>query len=171
MTTLTVWKFDTVDGAEKALNKLLELQKEYLVEVVDAATVKWPAGRKKPITKQLVSTTEAGALDGAFWGMLFGFLFFMPFIGAAMGSVVGALSGHFADYGIDDGFIKKVRSEISEGKSGLFLLTGKVTPDKVQEAFKGMEHGELIRSNLSADQENKLREDYSSTAAKAGAAV
>jgi uncharacterized membrane protein len=171
MTTLTVWKFDTVDGAEKALNKLMELQKEFLVEVVDAATVKWPAGSKKPITRQLVPTTEMGALDGAFWGMLFGFLFFMPIMGAALGTVVGALAGHFKDYGIDDDFIKKVRSQVSEGKSALFLLTGRVTPDKVQEAFKGMERAELIQSSLSAEQEKKLRQDYSPSEAKAGAAV
>lgn len=171
MTTLTVWKFESVDGAEKALAKLLELQKQYLVEVVDAATVKWPSGAKKPVTRQLLDTTAAGALDGAFWGMLFGLLFFMPFMGAAMGTLLGAMAGHFEDYGIDDGFIKKVRSQVSEGKSALFLLTARVTSDKVAEAFKGMEHGELIQSNLTAEQEAKLRQDYANTEVRAGAAV
>lgn len=169
MATLTVWKFDTVDGAEKALEKLLELQKQYLVEVIDAATVKWPAGSKKPVTRQLVPMTAMGAVDGAFWGMLFGLLFFMPIMGAAMGSLVGALSGHFADYGIDDEFIKKVRAQVSEGKSALFLLTGRVTPDKVRDAFKNMEKGVLIESNLTAEQEHKLLQDYSSTQVQAGA--
>ncbi|MBZ0187160.1 MAG: DUF1269 domain-containing protein [Candidatus Obscuribacterales bacterium] len=171
MTTLTVWKFDTTDGATKALNKLGELQKESLVEVVDAAVVTWRPGHKKPSTHQLVPTISIGALDGAFWGMLFGFLFFMPLIGAAMGTLIGGLSGHFADYGINDEFIKKVRGEITEGKSALFLLTGRVTEDKVLEAFKGMEKGELIKSNLTNEQEKKLRQDYSAEPAKAGIAV
>jgi uncharacterized membrane protein len=171
MTTLTVWKFDTVDGAEKALNKLMELQKQYLVEVIDAATVTWPSGTKKPTTRQLLPTTAIGAVDGAFWGMLFGFLFFMPLAGAAMGSLIGALSGHFADYGINDQFIKEVRAQVTEGKSALFLMTGKVTEDKVHEAFKGMEKGQLIQSNLSNEQEKKLREDFCATPAKTGAAV
>ena len=70
MTNLTVWKFDTVDGAEKALSKLIELQKQNLIEVIDAATVTWPTGRKKPTTRQLVPTTAISSLDGAFWGML-----------------------------------------------------------------------------------------------------
>ena len=87
MTTLTVWRFDTVDGADAALAKLIELQKQALVEVLDAAVVKWPAGSKKPNTRQLVPTTELGALDGAFWGMLFGFLFFMPIVGAITGGL------------------------------------------------------------------------------------
>jgi uncharacterized membrane protein len=171
MTTLTVWKFDTVDGADKALAKLLELQKELLVQVVDAAVVTWAPGHKKPTTRQLVPTTALGALDGAFWGMLFGFLFFMPIVGAAVGSLIGGLSGHFADYGIDDEFINKVRSEVTEGKSALFLMTGKVTEDKVVEAFKGMEKGELIRSSLTHEQEKKLREDFTAAPSKETASV
>ncbi len=171
MSTLTVWKFDTVDGANKALQKLLELQKELLVEVVDAAVVTWAPGHKKPTTRQLVPTTALGALDGAFWGMLFGFLFFMPLVGAAVGSLIGGLSGHFADYGIDDEFINKVRSEVTEGKSALFLLTGKVTEDKVVEAFKGMEKGELIRSSLTHEQEQKLRADFTAAPHKEPAQV
>ncbi len=171
MTTLTVWKFDTVDGADKALVKLMELQKQLLVEVVDAATVTWTPGHKKPTTHQLVPTTALGALDGAFWGMLFGFLFFMPMVGAAVGSLIGGLSGHFADYGINDEFINKIRAEITEGKSALFLMTGKVTEDKVAEAFKGMEKGELIRSSLTHEQEKKLREDFTAVPAKEAAAV
>ncbi|MBS2005036.1 MAG: DUF1269 domain-containing protein [Candidatus Obscuribacterales bacterium] len=171
MTTLTVWKYDTVDGADKALAKLLELQKELLVEVVDAATVTWAPGHKKPTTRQLVPTTALGALDGAFWGMLFGFLFFMPLVGAAVGSLIGGLSGHFADYGIDDEFIKKVRTQVTEGKSALFLLTGKVTEDKVAEAFKDMEKGELIKSSLTHEQEEKLRADFCAVPAKQAAKV
>lgn len=171
MTTLTVWKFDTVDGADKALAKLSELQKQLLVEVVDAAVVSWTPGHKKPSTRQLVPTTALGAIDGAFWGMLFGFLFFMPLVGAAMGSLIGGLTGHFADYGINDEFINKIRAEITEGKSALFLMTGKVTEDKVAEAFKGMEKGELIRSSLTHEQEKKLREDFSAAPSKEAATV
>ncbi|HEY9715891.1 MAG TPA: DUF1269 domain-containing protein [Trichormus sp.] len=171
MTTLTVWRFDTVDGADAALAKLIELQKQALVEVLDAAVVKWPAGSKKPNTRQLVPTTELGALDGAFWGMLFGFLFFMPLVGAAMGTLVGGLAGHFSDYGINDDFIKNVRTQITEGKSGLFLLTGRVTADKVHDAFQGMQKADLIQSNLTAEQEAKLRADYSGVEVKTGATV
>jgi uncharacterized membrane protein len=88
-----------------------------------------------------------------------------------MGSLIGGLTGHFADYGINDEFINKVRAEITEGKSALFLMTGKVTEDKVVEAFKGMEKGELIKSSLTHEQENKLREDFSAAPAKEAAAV
>jgi len=51
MTTLTVWKFDTAEGAQAALEKLGELSKLQLIQVQDAAVVSWPAGKKSPKTR------------------------------------------------------------------------------------------------------------------------
>jgi uncharacterized membrane protein len=160
MSTLTVWKFNNADGAESALNKLQDLQKQELVQVLDAAVVTWPQGRNKPRTYQAMNTVGIGALGGAFWGMLFGLIFLVPLFGMILGATAGALSGKFTDYGINDDFIKQVRDNVTEGTSALFLLTGKVTVDKVGDAFAPEERGELIRSNLSTEQEAKLREDF-----------
>jgi uncharacterized membrane protein len=161
MATLTVWKFGAPEGAQKALDLLPDLSKQRLIEVVDAATVSWPAGAKRPTTRHLHNLTGAGALDGAFWGMLLGWIFFVPFFGMAVGALTGALSGHFADYGIGRDFIENVRSKVTPGTSALFLLTGQVTVDKVAAAAKqaGL-HGELIQSNLSSAEEAKLKEAY-----------
>lgn len=160
MTTLTVWKFHTADGADKAMAKLAELQKQELIEIEDAAIVSWPEGRKKPKTRQAVDLTTTGAIDGAFWGMLFGFIFLMPVVGMVLGAALGAMSGSFSDYGINDDFIKDVKAKVTEGTSALFLLTGKVTLDKVEAAFSPDERGELIQSNLSTEQEAKLKEHF-----------
>ncbi|MFB2891776.1 DUF1269 domain-containing protein [Aerosakkonemataceae cyanobacterium BLCC-F50] len=160
MTTLTVWKFHTADGADKAMAKLVELQKQELIEIEDAAIVSWPQGRKKPKTRQAADLVSTGAVDGAFWGMLFGFIFLMPIVGMALGAALGALSGSFSDYGINDDFIKDVKAKVTEGTSALFLLTGKVTIDKVEAAFSPDEKGELIQSNLSVEQEAKLKEHF-----------
>jgi uncharacterized membrane protein len=160
MSTLTVWKFSSVDGADTALSKLQDLQKQQLIQVLDAAVVSWPTGRKRPKTYQAMDTVGAGALGGAFWGMLFGLLFFVPILGLVVGATAGALSGKFTDYGINDDFIKELRSKVTEGTSALFLLTGQVTLDKVEAAFTADEKGELLQSNLSAEQEAKLREDF-----------
>ncbi len=160
MASLTVWKYSTPEGAGQALTKLGELSKQQLISVQDAAIVSWPVGSKKPKTHQMASTTGAGALGGAFWGMLFGLLFFVPFLGLAIGAAMGAMAGHFSDYGIDDNFIKSVRTEVTEGTSALFLLSSDAVLDKVNAAFEGMEKGTLIKSNLSAEQEAKLLEDF-----------
>ncbi len=160
MASLTVWKYSTPEGADLALAKLAELSKQQLISIQDAAVVSWPPGSKKPKTRQTSSTTGTGALGGAFWGMLFGLLFFVPFFGMAVGAAMGALAGHFADYGIDDNFIKSVREQVTEGTSALFLLSSDGVLDKISAAFEGMDKGELIKSNLSAEQEAKLHEDF-----------
>ena len=93
---------------------------------------------------------------GAFWGMLFGLIFFVPFFGLAVGAAMGALSGKFADYGIDDNFIKQTRDKVTEGTSALFLLTSGAVMDKLAEAVKGQKF-EIISTNLTKEQEDQLR--------------
>jgi uncharacterized membrane protein len=159
MASLTVWKFDTADGADQALTKVESLSKQQLITVQDAAVVSWPQGKKKPKTRQAANLAGLGALQGAFWGMLFGLLFFIPLFGLAVGAAMGALAGHFTDYGIDDDFIKEVQDKVTEGTSALFLLSADATVDKVSEAFEGTKM-ELIRSNLTAEEEAKLKEAF-----------
>ena len=160
MATLTVWKFSTPEGAEEVLAKLTQLQKERLIEIKDAATVSWAVGKKKPKTKQAVNLAGLGALDGAFWGLLFGLIFFCPIFGIAVGASMGALSGSLGDYGINDNFINDVKSKVTEGTSALFLFTGDVTIDKVEDALGGIT-AELIQSNLTHEEETKLKEHFS----------
>jgi uncharacterized membrane protein len=160
--SLVVLKFDTPTGADQALGIAQGLQKQQLLELLDAAIVTWPTGKKKPKTRHLGDMTAAGAWYGAFWGMLFGLLFFMPFFGAAWGAALGAISGHFADCGIGRDFIEQVRGKVREGTSALFLLLGQVTTDRVVEAFKAAPKFEIIASNLSHEQEEKLKEAFAS---------
>src|SRR6478672_3981058 len=159
MGTLTVWKFDTAAGADGALDLLQRLQKEELLRVNDAATVYWQEGRKKPKTEQLHNMTGAGALGGSFWGLLFGLIFFVPLLGLAVGAAMGALAGSMSDVGIDDDFIKRVRENVTPGTSALFVMTSNVVADKVLDRLK--ETGAtLISTNLSTEQEAKLREAF-----------
>ncbi|MGB9632575.1 MAG: DUF1269 domain-containing protein [Chloroflexaceae bacterium] len=160
MATLSVLKFNSVDGADQALNLLESLQKQQLIQVIDAAVVSWPADKKKPKTRQLYPTAGAGALSGAFWGMLFGLLFLIPFLGMAIGAAMGALTGRFADYGIDDRFIKSVREKVTPGTSALFLISQAAVTDKVIEAMKSLPPFEIIQTNLSQEQEEQLRAEF-----------
>ena len=147
------------EAAGLAVSTLEGLAKQQLITVVDAATVSWPSGAKKPKTRQLHSLTGAGALGGAFWGMLFGLLFFVPLLGMAVGAAMGALTGSLSDVGIDDDFIKRARDEITPGTSALFLMSSGAVVDKVRDAFRGQQ-AELVSTNLSDDQERKLREVF-----------
>ncbi|GIG27238.1 DUF1269 domain-containing protein [Cellulomonas denverensis] len=162
MATLSVWKFTTPDGATRAESALEALQKQELIQVHDAATVSWEPGKKKPKTRQANNLTAAGALGGTFWGLLFGMLFFIPLLGAAVGAAAGALGGALTDVGIDDDFIASVRSKVTPGTSALFVLTSGAVPDRVLPALReqGIE-AELIQTNLSAEEEQRLREALS----------
>lgn len=160
MATLSVFKFGTPEGAEKALDSLMDLQKEQLIVVQDAAVVSWPEGKKKPKTRQQHSMAAAGAFGGAFWGTLFGLLFFMPLMGMAMGAVIGGLTGKMQDYGIDDTFIDKVKSQVKPGTSALFVLSSREVGDKVVEEMKKWPEFEIISTNLTSEQEEKLRAEF-----------
>ena len=45
MATLTVWKFDSPERADEIRNDVLNLQKQELITVHDAATVSWSRQR------------------------------------------------------------------------------------------------------------------------------
>lgn len=160
MATLTVWKFDDPAAAGDTVKVLEALAKQELITVHDAATVSWPVGATKPKTRQLRSLTGAGAVGGMFWGMLFGLIFLMPLLGAAIGAATGALSGKLSDVGIDDDFIKRARAEIKPGTSALFLLSSDAVVDKVKDEFANTPMT-LMETNLSNEQEEKLREVFS----------
>ena len=159
MATLTVWKFPTATGANDAVATLQSLQKQQLITLHDAATVSWPADRKRPKTRQLNDLTGAGALGGSFWGLLFGLLFFVPLLGMAVGAAAGAIGGALSDVGIDDDFIDTVRARVQPGSSALFVLSSGAVVDRVHEAFVGQD-AELLQTNLSGEEEARLRETF-----------
>ena len=160
MATLSVWQFDTAEGAARAQKTLVDLSKQELITLHDAAVVSWPADKRRPKTEQAANLTGAGALGGSFWGLLFGLIFFVPLLGMAVGAAVGALNGSLRDVGIDDDFIRSVQDEVKPGTSALFVMSSDAVADKVREAFVG-QHRRLLTTNLSNDQEDALRRAFS----------
>jgi uncharacterized membrane protein len=159
MSTLTATKFPTPQGADDALDTLQKLQSQQLIQILDAAVVSWEVGRKRPKTRELRNLTGVGALGGGFWGLLFGLIFFIPILGLAVGAAAGALMGSLGDAGISKEFVEDVRQKVTPGTSALFLLSANAVLDRVSEEFKGS-GAELISTNLSAEQEQKLRDAF-----------
>jgi uncharacterized membrane protein len=62
MATLSVLKFDDPYGADRVLLALQGLQERQMITLEDAAVLSWPQRTKKPTTRQLHSTSGAGAL-------------------------------------------------------------------------------------------------------------
>jgi len=159
MSELIVLAFKDEATAAAAKAELFSLQKQQLITLADAALVTRRENGKVKV-KQANDLVGAGALGGAFWGMLIGLLFFMPWLGLAIGAISGALAGKLSDVGIDDNFIKEVGATIEPNHSALFLMVTSMTEDKVFEALT-QHKATLLRTNLSAEDEAKLREAFS----------
>ena len=160
MSTLIAIVYPTEAKAEEVRQTLLDLQKEYVIRLGDAViATRTEAGKVK--LNQLMNTTATGAVSGSFWGLLIGVVFLNPLIGVAVGTASGALGGALTDVGINDAFIKQTREKVTEGTSALFLLSANAVPDRIAEEFKHLPEYELIASNLSNEQEAKLKEVFS----------
>ena len=156
MAELVVIAFPNEAQAEAVRQKLLTMQKEYLIELGDAViAVKDDQGRIK--LNQLLNTTAVGAVSGSFWGSLIGLIFLMPLTGAAIGAASGAISGKLTDIGINDKWMKDVAAAIQPETAALFLLIRKVTADKVLEGLKG-EGGTVMKTSLDYTKEAALQE-------------
>jgi uncharacterized membrane protein len=155
MSDLVEIVFPTEKKAEEVRQKLLGMQKEYLIELGDAViAVKDAKGRVK--LNQLINTTAAGAVSGTFWGTLIGLIFLMPLAGAAIGAASGAIGGALTDAGLNDKWMKEAAAAIKPGEAALFLLVRKVTGDKVLEGLKG-EGGRVMRTSLDHTKEAALQ--------------
>ena len=156
MSDLVFIAFPSEQKAEEVREKVLEMQKEYLIELGDAVVaVKDDKGRIK--LNQLMNTTAAGAVSGALWGTLIGLIFLNPLLGTAIGAASGALGGSLTDVGINDQFMKDAASALQPGTAGLFLLVRKMTTDKVLADLKGL-GGTVMRTSFDETKEAALRE-------------
>jgi uncharacterized membrane protein len=160
MASLTVWRFDSPDGAARAAALLEELVRTDTLVLHDAAIVEWESKRRKPRTRQLSSPALTAALGGGFWGLLFGLVFFVPLLGAAVGSAGGSVAGALDDVGIDDHFINRIRDQVTPGTSALFVLSSHEAADQVHAAFADGPRAELTITDLDKAQEAALREVF-----------
>ena len=155
MSELIAIAFPTEAKAEEVRQKLLAMQKEYLIELDDAVVaVKDSEGQIK--LHQAINTTAVGAVSGAFWGSLIGLIFLMPLAGAALGAASGTLSGYLTDLGINDEWMKETAAAVQPGTAALFVLVRKVTGDKVLDRLKG-EGGTVLKTSLDHTKEAALQ--------------
>ncbi len=155
MSELIAIAFPTEAKAEEVRQRLMAMQKEYLIELDDAVVaVKDSEGQIK--LHQAINTTAVGVVSGAFWGSLIGLIFLMPLAGAALGAASGTLSGYLTDLGINDDWMKETAAAVQPGTAALFVLVRKVTGDKVLDRLKG-EGGTVLKTSLDHTKEAALQ--------------
>ena len=169
MSDLVFIAFPTEQKAEEVRQKILAMQREYLIELGDAVVVvKDQAGQIK--LNQLINLTTTGAASGALWGTLIGFIFMAPLLGTALGAASGALGGKLTDVGINDQFMKDAAGALQPGTAGLFLLIRKMTTERVLADLEGI-GGTVMRTSFDEKKENELREALAGHAALEAKAV
>ncbi|TWD79120.1 putative membrane protein [Kribbella amoyensis] len=159
MTTFTVWKFEDPLAAERAVGVLKDAQSDGLVKILDHAVVSWPRGEPKPTTHQAHEETWRGTGWGAFWGLLLGSLFLVPVIGGVAGAAIGAISKATEGVGITKEQLERIRTQVTEGTSALFVVTDQGDLDRLGERFHGMA-SKLIATNLTDAERQELLETF-----------
>jgi uncharacterized membrane protein len=159
MTTITVWKFDDPAGAERAESVLETAAGDGLVQIIDHAVVTWPVGESRPTTKHSHDEKKRAAGWGALWGVLAGALFLVPVVGGVVGAAIGALSKATDGTGITKGDLERIRKEVVEGTSALFLVTEAGELDRLGERFTGVDK-KLISTNLTEAERETLLETF-----------
>mgnify|MGYP006301134333 FL=1 len=156
MADLIAIGFDDQETAFQLRSKLVQLQKEYLIQMEDAVVVTRDDNDKVKL-HQATNLTAAGAAGGSFWGLLVGILFLNPLLGVAVGAGTGAVAGALSDIGINDKFMKELGSTLDRGGAAVFILVRKVSSDRVLdrlEEYRGK--GKVIQTSLSKDDEASL---------------
>ena len=160
MSTLSVWKFATTDGAGRAGQSLRDAPRRARENVHDVASASWPRGARKPTTRLMSDLASEEALGDAFFGVLFGLVFFSPLIGAAVGSARGALSGSLGDFGIDDTFVNRIRDTVTPGTSALFVLGCDTVVGELRDLLRADPAVKVMVTRISARQEDALRQVF-----------
>lgn len=155
MATLVAIAYPDKERAMEVRSVLGRLQKQYLVDLVDAVVVTRDEKGKVHLD-QSVPLTGITAVNGALWGMLIGLLFFSPIVGAAIGAASGAIAGKLSDYGIDDNFMRELAKNFKENSSALFVLARGGVPDRVLPEIAKF-GGTVIQTSLPPETEEQLR--------------
>ena len=159
MTTFTVWKYDDPEGAAHAESILKDAERDGLVKIVDHAVMTWPKGEDKPEVHHKHDDPKRGAAWGALWGILAGALFTIPIVGGIAGVALGALAKSTEGTGITKDDLARIRTQITEGTSALFIVSEEGDLDRLGERFHGVSHN-LITTNLTEAERETLMETF-----------
>jgi uncharacterized membrane protein len=120
---LTVWTFQAVDGARRALEHLRGEER-----IDGAAVISWTPGWNEPETREFYSV-DSTVRTKRFWSE-----FFQPVFYAREQT-----SEFFVELGVDDELLAEVRDALTPGTSSLLLLTSGVASDDLETALHGFD--------------------------------
>ena len=129
----TAWRFSGTEGADAAVLRLKQLDSQELMDVQDVAVLRWPQYASAPQVQEHV-TDE--------------------------GNKASSLAKRIRKAGIDGAMLQSVKDDMQLGTSAVVVLSVDAAIESVAKAFEGQAM-ELIRSDLSVQQEDALRAAFS----------
>jgi uncharacterized membrane protein len=157
MSDLIVIGYPDEKTADKVWEELVRLERDYLVDLEDAAIIRRDQKGKLHVTTPAHHAVAWGTLSGMFWGVLIGLLFLFPLapvVGVA-GGIMGAALGSAENLGIKGDFKQRVQDMIRPGTSAILVILRKATYDKFVEALRPY-GGTILQTSLSHDAEQQL---------------
>ena len=140
MSALTAWRFTGTEGADNAVLRLKQLDAQELIDLEDVAVIRWPQYAGQPAAQEHV-TDEGGK--------------------------VSAMARKLRKSVIDSSMVESVKGDMTPGTSALVLLTSGAVIDTIAAAFRGQPM-ELIRSDLSVQQQDQVRAAFGDPPPAAG---
>ena len=161
MANVTVWKFDSPGGAASAAARLETLAIEGAGQIVDGAVIEWAESQRKARLTPFRHRSAKGAFGRKFWRWVFDALFAAPTSTDVCASAPASITEPLAQASIDDESIRRLRVEMTQGSSLLFLVAERADLDRTLEAFGGASrYLRLVHSNLSQEQEAHLEATF-----------
>ena len=157
MSELIIIGYDDHAVAEAAQARVLQLQKDFVVDLSGIAVVRVDADGKKHIDTP-GSIVGVSATSGALWGMIIGLLFLVPGVGLLVGGAWGAVAGLAGKAGVDRSLRARVDGLLGPGKSALVVMTRKLTEDKFAAGMAEF-GGTVLQTSLSDEDEKALAEE------------
>ena len=166
---LIIAAFQDENKADEALKSLKELDKQDVIDVINAAVLVKDQDGKASIKETGDPDAKRGALFGAVVGGLIGLLGGPAgvVVGAAAGAAAGGVAAHKIDLGFDDDYLKEVQESLPPGSSAIFALIEHEWVEKVVEALDAYE-ADIIQRTIKAEIAAQLSEADESEGGEAG---
>lgn len=154
MSELIVLGYDDHDNATKAYDRVLELERDFVVDLSGLAIVTVDGDGKRHVHTpgKIVGASTA---SGALWGMLLGLLFLAPGFGFMVGGLMGAVGGKLTKSGVNKAFQERVEAVLEPGKAAVVIMARKITEDKFAAAMSPF-GGSVLQTSLSDADEQEL---------------
>jgi uncharacterized membrane protein len=152
MSDLVAVGYPDLATAREVAQNMADAQKAHLIDLDDLVVIERQLDGKVKLHQP--STAAGGAVGGALWGGLIGLIFFVPLVGMAIGAATGAAAGAFADYGVDNDFMKQLGTDLQPGNAAVIALVRNVTVDKILPQIKIPGH--IIQTSLDNETEARL---------------